>query len=185
MGPPGTLILEATPVMLPHTYVGCAWMGPPRFLCSCRAGHPRWSSQGQECRAGYSKWSSQVVVLEVQCGVALGRTGGPFHWEKPCGTSVSGAWNSWEPCRCWQEGLLLLMPLGSDARKGSVGRILLKAQGIKCRLEARGALHCDSHPVALPFTLPKPLAPSPPRVWEEPPKTPSVALLCLFGVSAN
>lgn len=58
-----------------------------------------------------------------------------------------------------RQGLLLPMPLGSDARKGSVGSIPSKPWGIKCGLEARGA----PAPCGSPFhppQAPRPLSPT-------------------------
>lgn len=154
-------------------WVGSGWTGPPGLPQNCRLAIPAGHSS-QDCRAGYPSWSSQRLL----CGAALGGTGGPFHWEKPRGTPVSRAWNSWEPCRCWQDNLLLLIPLASMPEKSQVGRIPLKPQGIKCAgWKLVGQLPPDSHPVALCFTLPKPHPLSAVCVWEEPSKTPSVALL--------
>ncbi|XP_019149315.1 uncharacterized protein LOC109146393 [Corvus cornix cornix] len=82
MGPPGTLVLEATPAMLLHS-LGGLWMDRTH-LGSLRTaelaipvGHPGVRTQS---------WPSQLVILEAAvCGVAGGGTGGLFHWESLVG----------------------------------------------------------------------------------------------------
>ncbi|KAM6190823.1 uncharacterized protein WM294_013573 [Sarcoramphus papa] len=71
------------------------------------------------CRVGDSSWLSWRLLCSESLWEELE---GPSIRKSPvlwCGTPVSSAWRSCEPCRCWQTALLLQMLLGLDGRKGA------------------------------------------------------------------
>lgn len=169
MDPQGPLSWRELQRCCSMAWVGWAWTGAPGLL------------------SGLQSWRSQLVIPEVAVRSCSGGNWRTFPLGKAlCDTSVKGL-EFLGAMQVLAGGFAALDASCLDARKGSVGRIPLKPQGIKCAgWNLGGHLPPDSHPVALPFTLPKPPVPPLPSVWEEPPKTPSVTLLCPFGLfSAN